>query len=191
MAILLASGTADQLNAALDEKLAAMPGIYYRVVHARAPGLPPPRPPSVTRAAPGNGTAATAATTTPPPSPVLVHPSCPWKAAILASLAARGIDARVDGAMPGELALPGGIGVRIINQNDAAGYDASIAVEELPGVARRAVIVLPEAGSVMDTGVLQRLSRALAPEGIDVSCCYTHEAIVEKIVKGVKAKSTR
>ncbi|MEX2714997.1 MAG: hypothetical protein Q6370_001730, partial [Candidatus Sigynarchaeota archaeon] len=69
----------------------------------------------------------------------------------------------------------------------AAGYDASIAVEELPGVARRAVIVLPEAGSVVGAGTLRRLSRALVPAGIDVSCCYTPEAIVEKIVAAWQA----
>ncbi|MEX2714668.1 MAG: hypothetical protein Q6370_000070 [Candidatus Sigynarchaeota archaeon] len=177
-----------------------MPGIYYRVQHVRVPGMPVPRPAAITRPSKPIATeqpafpptrsraSCSAITTTRPPAPVLVHPRCAKAREIVAGLVAAGIAAKTDSSIPGEVALPGGIGVRVINQNDADGYDAAIAMEELPGTARRAVIVSPEAGAAVAPGVLARLATELVPAGIDVSRCDTHEAIVEKIVSMMPAK---
>ncbi|NMC08657.1 MAG: DEAD/DEAH box helicase family protein, partial [Candidatus Lokiarchaeota archaeon] len=150
IAIMHARGTSDQLNAAmLDGKLAAMPGILYRVQHVRAASMPAPRPAAVTRMPkpPSSKQKAPSSTITKKeaPPPILVHPDCIGASVIVAGLAAAGIEARADRSIPeSSMVLAGGVQVRVINTNDAEDWTAELTIEELPGAARRVVAVCPD-----------------------------------------------
>ena len=171
VAILLANGTADQLNAAaLDTKLAAMPGIYYRVQRARAPGVPATRPAVETRRAPRAPRVPGTPRVSRPsaaPRPVLVSPNCLLGRELLAALAARGVATRVDGSIAGNVELPDGRGVRVITTGDAACWDVELTREELPGVARAVVAVYLDGSDPREGAILSRLEKGLEGSGIE------------------------
>ncbi len=153
IAIILANGTADQLNAAmLDEKLAAMPGIYYRVQRIKISPRQVPRP---VRKAVVEPT-------------ISVNPGCFLAAGIVAGLAAERIGTRLDATIPGDIALPGGLGVRVITTADAELWDAEITREELPGVARPVVAVLVDGPAGSGAAAVSGLEGRLAGTGIEV-----------------------
>ncbi|NMC05574.1 MAG: hypothetical protein GYA24_10190, partial [Candidatus Lokiarchaeota archaeon] len=189
IAIMHARGTSDQLNAAmLDGKLAAMPGILYRVQHVRAASMPAPRPAAVTRMAkpPSSTQKAPSSTITKKqaPSPILVHPDCIGASAIVAGLAAAGIEARADRSIPeSSLVLAGGVQVRVINTNDAEDWTAELTVEELPGATRRVVAVCPDGQGDLDVKVVDILARLLSRARIDVWACKDGRSIAAQVIK--------
>ncbi|MEX2755905.1 MAG: hypothetical protein Q6365_010930 [Candidatus Sigynarchaeota archaeon] len=179
MAILLASGTADQLNAAaLDEKLAAMPGIYYRVQHFRESGVTAPRPsieverarapPSSRSRAPATLGTSIESRPSRPPRPVLVRPGCLLGRELLRDLTAAGVAARLDGAIAGDIALPDGRGIRVITTGDAEYWDAGQLRPCQPGVARPVVAVYMDGSDRREGAILSMLQKKLGRTGIEV-----------------------
>jgi Fanconi anemia group M protein len=153
IAIMLANGTADQLNAAmLDEKLAAMPGIYYRVQRIQVSPRPAPRP--VRKVAARQS--------------ISVNPGCFLASGIVAGLTAESIVARLDTAVPGDIALPGGSVVRVITTADAELWDAEITREELPGVVRPVLAVFIDDPAGSWGAMVSGLEGRLAGTGIEV-----------------------
>jgi len=119
VAILLANSTADAVHAAvLDAKLARLPGIYYNVRRLKLGACKQ-----------NLGLA------------IRVRPGALFHKELVRELAVRGFDAVLDGSIASDVALPGGIGVRIITTADAECWDAEITAEELPGVERPVIAI--------------------------------------------------
>jgi hypothetical protein len=157
IAIMLANCTVDQLNAAaLDEKLGRLPGIYYRVQRIKVS-------PSLLKAV----------ASTPVlhrPVVALVHPECLLAREIVASLRRKGIEARLDPTIKGDILIGGvgGVGVRVITLGDAEGWDVETTREELPGVAKPIIAVHVEAADRPASRIIEDLRALLAGDGIDV-----------------------
>nr|MDO8083338.1 helicase-related protein [Candidatus Sigynarchaeum springense] len=94
VAILLANSTADAVHAAvLDAKLARLPGIYYNVRRLKLEVVKQDAGPAIR-----------------------VRPGALFHKELVRELAVRGFDAVLDRSIAGDVALPGGIGARIITR---------------------------------------------------------------------------
>jgi hypothetical protein len=85
-------------------------------------------------------------------------------------------------AIPGDIALPGGFGVRVITTSDAELWDAEITWEELPNVERPVIVVCPDTAVAMNSGISSTLATLLAPDGIEAWNCASAGDVVSRLV---------
>jgi hypothetical protein len=157
---LLANCTADAVHAAvLDAKLARLPGIYYNVRRLRIGSPPIATAPSIT--VPGKKVASPR-----PMARVKVKPGSLFDTELVCELKAMGFDAVLDPTISGDVALPAGIGVRIITTADAEYWEADDTRAELPGVERPVLAMWQEPGT--GTGMVAELEARIKAPGLEV-----------------------
>ncbi len=167
IAIMLANGTVDQLNAALlDDKLGQLPGIYYRVQRIKVSPRRVPRPVRAVKVKPS----------------ISVNPGCFLASEIVSGLTAASIEARLDPTITGDISLPGGFGVRVITNDDAEYWNVEDTREELPGVTRPVVAVYSGSALAVSSGISTTLAALLAPDGIEVWNCKSAGDVVSRLV---------
>jgi hypothetical protein len=113
---------------------------------------------------------------------ILVNPGCFMASEIAAAATAVDAEVMLDPSIPGDVAVPGGIGVKVINMNDAGVYDAVLAREELPGVVRPVIAVCPGEVGATDHTILKLLTQELTRDGIDMWECKTVNDILSRVI---------